>query len=126
MRLTWILSSLLLPLVAFAAKKPAADPFTETYSKALPAWLDDYSYQKLTTVPRDYAIAVLLTALEPRFGCAACRDFQVEWDILAKSWQKGDKAGESRMLFGTLDFADGKGTFQAVCLPCEPLKDYDY
>ena len=125
MRLTWILSALVLPLAAFAANKPTGDRFIETYSKALPSWLDDYSYQTLTTAPRDYAIAVLLTALEPRFGCTACRDFQSEWEILAKSWQKGDKAGESKMLFGTLDFADGKGTFQSVCLFCKPLKNYD-
>jgi len=30
------------------------------------------------------------------------------------------------MLFGTLDFADGKGTFQSVCLFCKHLKDYDH
>lgn len=122
MRLTWILSVLVLPLATFGAKKPEGDRFIETYSKALPAWLDDYSYQKLTTAPRDYAIAVLLTALEPRFGCTACREFQSEWDILAKSWQKGDRAGESRMIFSTLDFADGKGTFQSVCLFCKSLR----
>ena len=116
MLLTRILSVLILPVVVFAAKKPASARFVETYSKTLPAWLDDYSYQKLTTAPRDYAIAILLTALEPRIGCTACQGFQAEWEILAKSWQKGDKAGESRMLFGTLDFADGKGTFQSVSL----------
>ena len=126
MRLTLTLSALILPLAAFAAKKPAGDRFIETYSKALPAWLDDNSYQKLTTTPRDYAIAILLTALEPRIRCTACQSFQSEWEILAKSWQKGDKAGESRMLFGTLDFADGKGTFQSVCLFCKPLKNYNY
>lgn len=126
MRLTWILNTLVLPLATFAAKKPSNDRFTGTYSQTLPAWLDDHSYQTLTAAPRDYAIAVLLTALEPRFGCTACREFQSEWDILAKSWQKGDKTGELRMLFSTLDFADGKGTFQSVCLFCGPLKDYNY
>jgi len=119
MRLTWILSVLVLPLATFGAKKSADDRFTQIYSRPLPVRLDDNSYQKLTAAPRDYAVAVLLTALEPRFGCTACRDFQPEWNIVGKSWQKGDKVGASKMLFGTLDFMDGKGTFQSVCLSCK-------
>lgn len=114
MKLSSILASLLLPLATFAAKKGSDDRFTEVYSKSLPVKLDDNSYQSLTTAPRDYAVAILLTALESRFGCTACRDFQPEWEVLARSWQKGDRSGESRMLFGTLDFMDGKGTFQSV------------
>jgi oligosaccharyltransferase complex subunit gamma len=34
--------------------------------------------------------------------------------LLAKSWTRGDKKGESRLVYGTLDFVDGKGTFQSV------------
>ena len=79
-----------------------------------PLRLDDGSYNQLTSAPRNYSFVVLLTALENRFGCRLCRDFQSEWDLLSKSWVKGDKSGESRTLFGTLDFNDGKGTFQKV------------
>jgi len=114
MKLSSIIASLLLPLAALAAKKSSSDRFTQNYSKNLPLKLDDDSYQALTAAPRDYAVSILLTALEPRFGCGACRDFQPEWEILARSWQNGDKKGESRVLFATLDFADGKSTFQAV------------
>jgi oligosaccharyltransferase complex subunit gamma len=108
-----------LPVVALAAKKPAADTFQQFHSKALssaPLKLDDPSYGQLTAAPRDYSVAVLLTALESRFGCALCRDFQPEWDLLSKSWTKGDKQGESRLIYGTLDFTDGKNTFQSVSL----------
>jgi oligosaccharyltransferase complex subunit gamma len=107
----------LLPLAALGAKKPAADKFGQFHSKALssaPLKLDDATYGKLTSTPRDYSVAVLLTALEVRFGCQLCRDFQPEWDLLAKSWTKGDKKGESRLVYGTLDFVDGKSTFQSV------------
>jgi hypothetical protein len=114
MKLSSIITSLLLPLVSLAAKKSSSDRFAENYSKNLPLKLDDDSYQALTSGPRDYAVSILLTALEPRFGCAACRDFQPEWEILARSWQRGDKNGESRVLFATLDFVDGKSTFQSV------------
>ena len=109
----------LLPVAALAAKKPAVDNFERFHAKSLssaPLKLDDGVFDKLTSTPRDYSVAVLLTALETRFGCQLCREFQPEWDLLSKSWTKGDKQGESRLLYGTLDFMDGKGTFQSVCL----------
>lgn len=107
----------LLPAAALAAKKPAADKFEQFHTKALsstPLKLDDSVYAKLTAAPRDYSVAVLLTALESRFGCAMCREFQPEWDLLSKTWTKGDKQGESRLVYGTLDFSDGRNTFQSV------------
>jgi oligosaccharyltransferase complex subunit gamma len=107
----------LLPLTALGAKKPAADKFQLFHSKALasaPLKLDDFSYEQLTAGPRDYSVAVLLTAMESRFGCQLCREFQPEWDLLSKSWTKGDKQGDSRLIYGTLDFTDAKNTFQSV------------
>jgi oligosaccharyltransferase complex subunit gamma len=120
MKITGLLSALALPLATFAAKKPT-DRFTTSHSKSFPLKLDDKSFSSLTTAPRDYGVAVLLTALDPKFGCVACQDFQPEWDILGRSWQKGDRAGASRLLFGTLDFADGKGTFQSLGLQHAPV-----
>lgn len=118
MKFLSLATALLLPLTAFAAKKPVVDRFEQNNAKQLstgkPIKLDDTSYAKLTAAPRDYYVAVLLTALEARFGCGLCQDFQPEWDLLAKSWSKGDKKGESRLVFGTIDFVDGKNTFQSV------------
>jgi oligosaccharyltransferase complex subunit gamma len=107
----------LLPLATLGAKNPAANKFEEFYAKALattPLKLDDSTYSRLTAAPRNYSVVVLLTALEPRFGCKLCSEFQPEWDLLSKSWIKGDKKGESRLIYGTLDFTDGKNTFQSV------------
>lgn len=107
----------LLPFTALAAKKASADKFQQFHSKALsstPLKLDDSIYGQLTATPRDYSVAVLLTALESRFGCQLCREFQPEWELLSKSWTRGDKLGESRLVYGTLDFTDGKNTFQSV------------
>jgi oligosaccharyltransferase complex subunit gamma len=108
----------LLPFTALAAKKPATvDRFQQYHTKALsstPLKLDDAQYGKLTTAPRDYSVAILLTALDARYGCQMCREFQPEWELLSKSWTKGDKKGESRLIYGTLDFTDGKTTFQSV------------
>jgi oligosaccharyltransferase complex subunit gamma len=107
----------LLPLAALGAKKPAADKFERFQTKALastPLKLDDPNYERLTSAPRDYSVVVLLTALEQRFGCELCREFQPEWELLAKSWSNGDRKAESRLIYGTLDFVDGKNTFQSV------------
>ncbi|KAF7858607.1 hypothetical protein EAF04_009207 [Stromatinia cepivora] len=114
----------LLPIATLGAKKPAVENFERFHTKSLsstPLKLDDNVYGKLTTAPRDYSVAVLLTALETRFGCQLCREFQPEWDLLSKSWTKGDKQGESRLLFGTLDFMDGKATFQSLNLQTAPV-----
>lgn len=119
MRFLTALTAALLPFTALAAKsKPAVDRFTGYRNQQLSAGsslkLDDGSYADLTKNPRDYAVAVLLTALEARFGCQLCQEFQPEWNLLAKTWAKGDKTGESKLVFGTLDFVNGQKTFQSV------------
>lgn len=115
MRLLQLLTAAILPFSSLAAKsKSSADRFAVQSAKPQPVKLDDSSYEKLTKAPRDYSVAVLLTALDARFGCQLCHEFQPEWDLLAKSWNNGDKKKESRLVFGTLDFMDGKATFQSV------------
>jgi oligosaccharyltransferase complex subunit gamma len=117
MRWLQLLTAAILPFTALAAKKASGDRFNDFRSKSLSSGslkLDDSSYTQLTKAPRDYAVTVLLTALDTKFGCVLCREFQPEWDLLAKSWLKGDKKADSRLLFGTLDFVDGRGTFQSV------------
>ena len=107
----------LLPFVSLAAKQDPRNRYQDYHAKSLssaPLKLDDASYDELTAAPRDFSAAILLTALEARFGCQLCRDFQPEWDLLGKSWARGDRDGKSQMLYGTLDFIDGKGTFQKV------------
>ncbi|KAF4835994.1 Magnesium transporter protein 1 [Colletotrichum siamense] len=109
---------------SLAAKKTTEERFNEFHTKALsssPIKLADTSYKSLTATPRDYTVAVLLTALESRFGCQLCREFQSEWDLLGKSWTKGDKKGESRLIFGTLDFSDGREVFMSLGLQTAPV-----
>lgn len=117
MRWLQLFAAAVLPFTALAAKKTSGDRFNDFRAKSLSAAaikLDDASYAQLTKAPRDYSVAVLLTAMDARFGCVLCREFQPEWDLLAKSWVRGDKKAETRMVFGTLDFLDGKATFQSV------------
>ena len=119
MKFTGFFVLTLLPGLCFGAKRPSGGAFEKFHAKSqssAPLRLDDTSYDELTVTPRNHSVVVLLTALEARFGCQLCRDFQPEWDLLGKSWAKGDRHGASRILLGTLDFADGKGTFQKVLL----------
>ena len=112
-----LLTLSLLPVLCFGAKETNLGTFESYHARSqssAPLRLDDTSYNALTAAPRNHSMVVLLTALEARFGCQLCREFQPEWDLLGKSWAKGDKRGESRILLGTLDFAEGKGTFQKV------------
>lgn len=115
-----VLSAALLFAGAFAAKKSPTERFDEFHRKsqsAAPLKLTETSYKSLTSAPRDYSAAVLLTALETRFGCQLCQEFQPEYELLAKSWTKGDAAADSRMLFGTLDFVAGRDVFVSVRFP---------
>ena len=118
MRLSSVYAASLLCLGVGAAKSKAGK-FQNYHTRALsssPLDLDDGSYDQLITAPRDYSAVVLLTASEAKYGCKVCKEFAPEWDLIAKSWNKGDRKGESRTLFGTLDFSKGKGTFQKVSL----------
>lgn len=102
--------------VALAAK-PTADKFQRFHSlsRSRPIELDDTTYNEITSTPRDYHVSILLTALETRFACTLCREFQPEWDLIARSWSKADQPDGIKMLFGTLDFNKGRDTFQKVC-----------
>ncbi|KAK4466537.1 hypothetical protein QBC42DRAFT_216568 [Cladorrhinum samala] len=123
----WLPAFLSVSLLAggsLAAKKTSEERFKSFHSKSLssaPLKLSDASYRDLTSAPRDYTAAIVLTAMDARFGCQLCREFAPEWELLAKSWTKGDRAAESRLLFGTLDFLDGRDIFMSLGLQTAPI-----
>ncbi|KAH6617323.1 hypothetical protein F5144DRAFT_586170 [Chaetomium tenue] len=126
MRLLTLLTTALLSAAtgALAAKKTSSERFQLYHSKALstsPVKLSEASYRELTATPRDYSVAVLLTAMDARYGCQLCREFQPEWELLARSWTGGDRKGESRVVFGTLDFGDGRDVFMSLGLQTAPV-----
>ncbi|KAM0252958.1 hypothetical protein ACHAP5_000821 [Fusarium lateritium] len=118
-----LLSFALLATGVVAAKKSSEERFNQFHAKqtSAPVKLKDSTYRTLTSTPRDYSVAVVLTAIDARFNCQLCREFQPEWNLLAKSWVKGDKAAESRLIFGTLDFLDGKEIFSSLGLTTAPV-----
>jgi oligosaccharyltransferase complex subunit gamma len=117
MKLFTFIASLLYFIPATLAAAPITDKFEkyQSISRLAPLQLNDLSYDDITSKPRDYHVAVVLTATEARFGCVLCRDFQPEFDLIARSWNKGSKPDDLKLLFGTLDFRNGKAAFQKVC-----------
>ena len=118
MRLLSFLKFSLVAATALAASDVSNARFNKFLKKSLtssPLKLDDATFDELTKTPRDYYVLTLLTAMPAQFGCMLCKQFQPEFDLLGKSWINGDKKGKSRILFGTLDFPDGRVTFQKVC-----------
>ncbi|KAK2609341.1 oligosaccharyl transferase subunit ost3/OST6 [Conoideocrella luteorostrata] len=109
---------------AFAAEETSQQrfaQFTRISRLTTPIQLNDASYKSLTASPRDYAVAIVLTAQESRFGCQLCRDFKPEWELVSQSWTKGDRRQESRLLFGVLDFTEGRDTFLSLGLQTAPV-----
>ena len=107
----------LLPFYVSATGQSVETKFRKYFSRSLsgaPLRLDDASFADLTGPSRDYSVVALLTAMPAQFGCQLCREFQPEFNIVARSWISGDTKGDSKVLFGVLDFPDGKSTFQQV------------
>uniref|UniRef100_A0A093VMT7 Magnesium transporter protein 1 n=1 Tax=Talaromyces marneffei PM1 TaxID=1077442 RepID=A0A093VMT7_TALMA len=108
--------------IALSATTTKSDKLArfQSLSRSTPIDLDDSIYNELTSAPRDYYVAVMLTATDARFGCALCREFQPEWDLIAKSWSKG-QVSDINLIFGTLDFSNGKDTFRQLMLQTAPV-----
>ena len=119
MRIFGLLALLALPLASLAARKPSASTF-DTYlarqSSSAPFEIDEQAYNDLTSTPRDYSVAILLTARHAKYACQICRDFDAEWSVIGRSWQKADRKGAKRVLLTTVDFDQGRNVFMKVHL----------
>lgn len=113
MKVLQLLTATLLSITAVVARK-APSAFDVYSKKPAPVSLTEQAYDELTTGPRDYYSAVILTAMDAKYACGICREFAPEWDIIAKSWQKSVKKGEQRVVFGTVDFDQGRNIFVKV------------
>lgn len=68
---------------------------------------------------RDYTVSVVLTALNPRFGCHPCIAFDKEHKEVAQQWwnkaeNKKSKQKQMRHIFAVLDFEKGQDVFKRV------------
>ena len=71
--------------------------------------------------PREYSISIILTALNPKYGCQPCLGFDKEHKELARQWwnkseNRKDKTKQMRHVFAVLDFEKGQEIFKRVSL----------
>ncbi|KAK9478776.1 hypothetical protein V1514DRAFT_330353 [Lipomyces japonicus] len=81
--------------------------------------LTDKNFDQVVNAPRDYGLAVLLTAESPQMGCQLCREFAPDFNLVVHSWHH-EHADSDKLFFAVLDFKDGKQTFQKLQLKTAP------
>lgn len=110
-----------LPLLASAANKSKFHDLAERSKDGI-IKLDSALYEELLAPEatagggkgRDYAVAVVLTALPVEMQCEPCRKFDPIFREEAASWKRSPRETRDDLFFGVLDFADGQQVFQKV------------
>ncbi|KAI9173293.1 oligosaccharyl transferase subunit ost3/OST6 [Blastocladiella emersonii ATCC 22665] len=80
--------------------------------------LDSTAFNVLVDAPRNYSVVVLLTAMDPQVGCAACHQFDPEFRAAAMSWQWAK--GQHPLYFASLDFVGGRDVYAKLGLNSAP------
>lgn len=78
---------------------------------------DDLLAPSSPTSPRNYSVSVILTALNPKFGCKPCLAFDKEHKLVASQWwskNRRSKQDQMRHVFAVLDFEKGQEIFRRV------------
>lgn len=115
MRLSDLLLTAVISISPVLTAENSSFTVCDVYSrKAGPMFLDEQFYSDVTTGSRDYYTAILFTALDQKYACYDCWDFQSEWEIFGKCWQKGGKLADTRLVLGALDFDQGRDAFLKV------------
>ncbi|KAF8682273.1 Acid phosphatase-like protein [Rhizoctonia solani] len=71
--------------------------------------LDSELYDVITAKDREWSVVVQLTAMGDQFKCEPCRQFNPNFNAVAKSWHSKVPADKrDTHFFATLDFADGR------------------
>lgn len=80
--------------------------------------LNSNSYDRFTEGKRNYGLVVLLTALDAQLNCHPCRQFDPEFELVSKTFQKNKE--NNNLLFARLDFRDGQAVYQRLKLMSAP------
>ncbi|KAJ1310297.1 hypothetical protein OPQ81_007037 [Rhizoctonia solani] len=87
--------------------------------------LDSELYDVITSKDREWSAVVQLTAMGDQFKCAPCRQFDPNFNAVAKSWQSKVPADKrDTHFFATLDFADGRDVFARLGLQSAPFVNF--
>ncbi|CAG8458285.1 11219_t:CDS:2 [Ambispora gerdemannii] len=74
--------------------------------------LDSDLFDEFLAKPRNYSFVVLLTALDSSINCHPCKEFDPEFRLVARSWEK--IGTPSRLFFGILDYQNGREIFNKL------------
>ncbi|CAE7206315.1 unnamed protein product [Rhizoctonia solani] len=87
--------------------------------------LDAELYDTITAKDREWSVVVHLTAMGDQFKCAPCRQFEPNFNAVAKSWHSKVPADKrDTHFFATLDFADGRDIFSRLGLQSAPFVNF--
>lgn len=87
--------------------------------------LDTALYETLTASDREWSAVVQLTAMGDQFKCAPCKEFNPNFNAVAKAWHAKVPADKrDTHFFATLDFADGRDVFQRLGLNSAPFVNF--
>ncbi|KAL5012059.1 hypothetical protein ScPMuIL_010610 [Solemya velum] len=76
--------------------------------------------QYVRTVPRNYSVVVMLTALQQQRQCSVCRQANDEYTILANSWRYS-QLYSNRLFFAMVDYDEGPDVFSHLKINTAPV-----
>lgn len=81
--------------------------------------LTDKTFSSIVEGPRDYTVAVLLTADGIQYGCQFCKIVSPQYQLVGHSWRKLHPDGKD-LYFAIADIADCPGAYQMLGLSHAP------
>jgi len=83
--------------------------------------LDESIYNMLTHPKRTWSATVHFTALDKRRRCSPCREFDPNFNAVAKAWTKVPSQDRYQHFFATVDFDGAPTVFQKLGLQSAPV-----
>ncbi|XP_013382245.1 tumor suppressor candidate 3-like [Lingula anatina] len=76
--------------------------------------------QYVKSVPKNYSVILMLTALRPERQCMVCKQANEEFNIVAASWRYSQQFSNN-LFFAMVDFDEGSDVFTSLKLNSAPV-----
>src|ERR1700761_7267148 len=104
-----------LPLLAYTLSSPHAQLLSLVEEGHID--LNVTTFKLLTASDRTWGATVVFTALDDRYQCNPCKEFDPYFKNVAKSWSTVKKSkGRDNFFFATLDIEHGAEIFKTVSI----------
>ncbi|OQV20681.1 Magnesium transporter protein 1 [Hypsibius exemplaris] len=82
--------------------------------------LNNEKYREFVkTLPRNYSVILMLTALNPSRGCQVCQAAHEEYQVVADSWRLS--GGSDKLFFTMVDYDEGHDVFNSLKANTAPV-----